>query len=786
MICLILPVAIFFTACGDKTPEVNGIYLKRLDKEGEFLSYEYEYGDMIDAFDENMKLYVRFTDGKSRELTIDEYAEMDYVYTVGDEERHTISTRTVLDVGTYDIKITYKTYEAHITIGITQADVKNINYRVGGKLKTAGAFNYNSFTYKYGSGYWNNQEVGEGTVSTYVSSYEIAVLNTSSQQVDAQNISGVYCLTKTEKTEYNNISVLNPETSEFDETLTFKAKQKYLEDHTVVMLDEITSESRNISINGQKESDKSLTLYTENLKPGTYYAFALINEDNYKPFYTAPSTSLTVAKGDFVLKDHLIDTMGEWSGEEIIQQLDLHAEYTFGQDDEYKMNNGTTKALTLGYLNELASLNTWNHIIKQYDESDFYKRISTEIMGGGTGGVNCGHFEFKYPSTRVDATNSGQKQWITFVLDEYYAQYFQVVDSDYQIVLTINKAQVNVPNVLPRIAGYDDDGQPILSNIPEYEYDFGNTISLAIEDFNTDLVNKTGTLSATGVNTYTVTFALKDSVNYEFYNANEMNRYYGEENQDGSRTFTWKIVKLEQPAGADLLLGGEYVSTIYYNGPEAEQYELELWAYEGYLDSRLAAGDTLAWEIVYENEATSADLTLSFDANATGKTNTLTLSTPYTESTTYEKIEHEFYLNVNKFWTSAELETIYGETGEVPAEERVVDGDTVLYAKNGFEVRKVGESYYIQDIANLIPESSLDGEWTLYFDYNYTDDENPDNNAYVNRTFRYDSDGEIANGDYQITEQMIKNGLWRFEYNKSLYDSICIYVDTEDITVVNE
>ena len=523
-VCLALPCAIVLSACkggskggNDSSPSVIGISLSDSVQKGQNLYYEYEYGQEL-SFVGNIKVYATYSDGTEKELGEEEYANVKLSYYVNEEERTDITSITVLDVGTYNLNVTYAQCFATISLEITKAQVNQIPASavvvrdVGSQTLAGGG------TFRYESGSYNF----DGETPTFVSDKEVLVLNALGAPMLKDCIEGVFLLTQTQKAIYDS--------------KTSDEKQQYL-------LELCQNGNRQITMNHDGPTDTAFYVFTnsESLRPNQsnefYYAFAKIDDGNHEPYCTIPTSHITIQKGIFRMSEAIVDEADATrTFAEIVELMNVSASYTFGfYDGDYQKNG-----VTLSHLNELIDAGqgiiTFSTDAFNYGDNQNSLSVQTKAGGYGSGLIK---FMFKVPTVDSklsvsDSGDSGVPVELVFAFDKedpasdeyfHWNAYFEIDQNDtIPVNLVLNKGLIQL--YTPQTS---------------YDYNYGETISLCTQGVVENLVAVSGTVSATAAGNYTATYTLLDTDNYILWD------YFGQQYENNVANIDWSITQKMAP-----------------------------------------------------------------------------------------------------------------------------------------------------------------------------------------------------------------------------------------------
>ncbi|MGN0960844.1 MAG: hypothetical protein ACI4PF_01440 [Christensenellales bacterium] len=610
---------------------------------GNILEYTYNYGDSLDVFD-NLTFNLVYSNGNSEQIT----DGITLSYTYKDENRTTINSSTVLDVGFYIITYNYKDKCAYIYISIESID-SSLSYSIGFYDV---ANSQSTSSYKYNSDDEN---------------YKIVITDNNSNKLNSNEFDYVYALTEEQKTEYSSLT-------------NFDDKQAYLEEHNELWLDFY--------------GDNNF-IYTSRLHPNDYYLFAYVySRGNYNACYSEPISKITVEKGDFKLTD------------EQVAELNPFVNYTFGINDNYKLNtfnpDGTTltKALTLGELESLID----------------YENATISLLGMETAIWTFGHFEFLNPNERVDCSDNGKEFTAKFVLDgDYYLSCYNVAGlNEYSIKLNLEQGKVGLDYIAK---DYTYNGQPIYFAGTSDEWFAEN--SLLSVGYNNITTSATG-ITQTNAGLYTAKFELIDKVNYVW---NEYSAGYQEGTiKEGVISFDWSIDKMA--------VGSQIYSKITYNGevPSSNDINYVAGVNEVQIELLEDVSDYLTYRIENETPFTWTignieNMDAYLDVNSKGLSNTLTLISigdigafiTITITAPGDDNFEAFYLDITISFTQGDLseEEINLLKEEIPfttsENGNKATNSITLEGRTG----ETGTEYYLPD--NAIPTTSNDlGVWKLF------------------------------------------------------------------------
>ncbi|MBQ7453379.1 MAG: hypothetical protein IJS68_03885 [Clostridia bacterium] len=440
------------------------------------------------------------------------------------------------------------------------------------------------------------------------------------------------------------------------------------------------------------------------MAPKYYYAYAKVSKQNYNDFYTTPSgnTRFRVDKKVLSLPDILVDniedtitmilngnylteeeqaTLSEQEQEELnneriheqIMSIPSAIDNSGMTQEEYVEYLISTKMTTFEqikeYLNVTANLDynrkfgdypndyyiIGNTTLGQLNEMEIirkdplYSRRLALVINGSTSGWTVKPV-FVQTSTSVNYNNNGTYYTYKLVFEsEYDDEYYTLTDNVFNDVpLNMVQGRVQAPRTTEYNLVYDPDHDTYLVQYVDHincEYNYGNEQSLEIFNYDSDLMQLTGTLSASAIGNYTVSFALKDSINYAF--VEEESGYYGEE----GRIFNWSIVKRR--------IGNALASLTYAGEPKDESYPIVYDGEHNTINIELSSSIIYDWdnelqeyvEVRHDNEYFAGNREYSWtietdnigatiDTTATGLTNTLTFdgATEFVSYSTYAKI----------------------------------------------------------------------------------------------------------------------------------------------------
>ncbi|MCR4874782.1 MAG: hypothetical protein K5923_03455 [Clostridia bacterium] len=402
-----------------------------------------------------------------------------------------------------------------------------------------------------------------------------AIYAQNGTELNKNLINALFTLNTTEKAEYDALE---------DEA----AKIQYLNSHT----------SNSIYL----INDTGI-IGTTGLLPGTYYMFALINETTTQVSgYTKPTDILMVTKGKIVMTNDFV-----------VNQIATHGEYQFLDyvlpGETPKMTINGTKALSL------------MEVGINYNETNAEVEIEGSMYPIGA----IGTFTFTDSTARVDAANNGQNKQVKFTLIDYYNERYIVTnsaessaDARWSIPLQITQAEIYPPN-------YNGTVNDDLIEYTEYNGTSQNiAINLnmsSIEEF----VNISGN-KQTNAGTYAAIVTLKDSINYKWSTATDLN-YYGvySDAERGARTFNWKIDKASGYFDTTLTYLGQTITdtTVYYQKGQQNNKEIGVTLSSKYIDAVLAENKEITWSYDYGG-ATGVDLVI--DTTLKGATNIITFT----------------------------------------------------------------------------------------------------------------------------------------------------------------
>lgn len=530
--------------------------------------------------------------------------------------------------------------------------------------------------------------------SSYVyetSAHIVPVLYKNSTLESNDLLNALYVLTQTEKSEYDALT-------------TKEAKAEYLQNHATTPL---------------AISDQTGYVDTTMVIPGQYYMFGHINATDIEDYgYSAPINSLRIEKGRLVITDAMLT------------QWNVHGEYAFRDfvfdDEEPKMTKDNVKALEISEVE-----------IKHNDGAEI------NIMGSDSFIDNVGTFVYTNTSLRVDASNNGSTTQVRFALDEFYAERYIVtksaettMEASWQMPLQITKGSIYSPyftgavteGVMDPVFYYDGTSHSILGDL--------NT------EGKTKFINITGSTQGTNAGNYTLQFALKDTINYQWRRDSALDNYYFgtyTDEEKGNVSFTWSIGKASgYPQVRKTYLGQEYDDVIQYVRDVANNKEVSIELYSDCVTQAINQGLSFVWTYDYGG-AMSQNITI--DTTKTGNTNTAVFSDLDKSSYDYVNIYVTIPASTNYHEVTEYCFTVQVRPAEYTVEEQAqikaalpAVGDDTYFFTGGYNDGSEDYGHIIIEAHWTLSVDSIDsyklkagtipaaisglGAWHLYMDVN--------------------------------------------------------------------
>lgn len=796
--------AFFLSACDSKTNDksIVALNLKIGDNISSEQYIEFEYGKDLGSVLSELSYFFTYSDGTSVEINENNFSQAEiakmqetykenfYVYVRYDDiiqeevwkvYEGSTAPSAKLDVGQYkyEIEINGKSAKVSLSVYKKTDSARNVSIVIVENSNTNWGNNLNQSSFKFGMPEYKSFYSEETYTSNYkayaigrnndnynvvltgskvMSIYAMPEIFTNENTYIPQELSNYVNLYDNLKEKYDAIEVLG-ENNEVDNHETYLRKQTFL-----------STFGTKISIDRTYENEDALIINTEILKPGKYYTFAWYVDANYEDCYTEPYPILNVEKGVFNWQKSLHIDGEDWNSDVIsnlVENLNLTVTYNFYKDSNLfntfnNLGQTTKKALPASELNT-------NRAQLSYNESVF-EGISSTVIWGGRNALGWGHFVINEKRFNndifYDCSNNGDIIKAKFVLDEFY-DYYENDPTEYDVTLNINKCLINKPYSTGSLS-YEYNGEEI-----DVTTDLNNGVNGYIRIENGNLFNITGTQVATDINNYSITFTLKDNINYGFYEETDDYNY----GLDG--TFNWSIEKINL---GDM---GYFSKEYTYNGNTnsnseityvsgQKQIEINLLNNTRYnlMKGKTGINSHMVWQILNSNDIVGANLTQNGDEavfSFTSLSNSwadITLKVNIAETAYSKPFEGEIYFRILKAnFNTQEKETILAE---LPAtEEEDEYGNIDIKATNKIRISNL----YLVLPNDAVPNSQTGlGAWKLYH--------------YDNSIGEYGDYVEVNNGDDVSSCDFFYGWIFKFVPSDAMYNAID-YVSVE-IELYNE
>ncbi len=571
--------AFFLTACGGNSSgdsdSLMNIYIMT-DNNPDFLSQtayiDETYGVRLSDILQRVSYVFEFSNGKKKNKDELTEAEIEKILSLGEPaekyylgsypenggdaiwtEVEEISQNIVLDVGMYKIVYMIAGRGLELQISIQQSEEDTTNLRISVVPNSSSSYNSNS-NYKFGCPTYQNYQFNP---ATYTSDYKVQVYDYKTNKiVSGSKVTKVYAL---------------PQTAPEDNTIQswwdgVSDVEIHAGDNLIIKYDEINCENsyskksmqqnflssyvQEITITNYNDAESSTLMYddstmvvnTESLKPGRYYLIAEYHDENHTGGYTTPKSSntLEVKKGDFVWKNTIhkdCEDYNEAEATNFIKSLTFNIDYWFNTSIENPLFTvGTEKALPMDLLKTLTiDINSTYPEIDdphQPDGRNVWQNYmnSSPVCIGGRGAFGWYKLELtgkKYLEGSTNGTtvvgldcsdmeNGSIKLQAKIKFDDEYSDlkdYYNEDQTIYPVIVTLHKGRVSKPTIKYI------DGLSERNGKYSFEYN-GQMRNLEVEagyeNSEVQFFTISGDRLATNVgNSYTLTYKLKDNVNYE-------------------------------------------------------------------------------------------------------------------------------------------------------------------------------------------------------------------------------------------------------------------------------
>lgn len=805
-ILLAIPGVVFLTACGENgskdTKTINGIGIKVGDNEW-MSTVNCFYGKTVGQMYDDVSFYFTYSDGSKKDIAEENFSAKEWqeiqdshteswkIKTGYDNETSVViyedlakpTADTVLEVGDYrvDVSIKNKTASIYITVQMADAQAKELSVVIlpnednnySAKLNSVQTYKFgmpaNNMEYQdenYTSDYKiyvvdkdNNNKVVSGTIVKQVCAlpekYEGGVYSSFDDIEEGDNLLDYY----------NAIEVLD-ESDNVDEKATFERKQAFL-----------SAYGREITAN-HNYSDDALILETEWLRPGSYHLFAWYEDKNYQPCHSEPITELVVEKGVFNLKKAIRYNDQDWSAEdanEILKKIAIEVNYHFDANSPLNTvdsQQNVVKALTAAYLNQ-----SYVRSNSDFDTDGTFENVNFNLAGGGFTGLSYGSFKLvekdsQNKDIRFDA-DSVADNTVKFVYTLGENDYYEEDPTVYSLSDFASVEFNFVKGVVERPYYYNENIKK------EYNGQTITVVDAGLNIENANLLEYTGTYSTSAIGNHTITYRLKDNVNFVFDDNGFY--HYGEDDGNGGLVYSWSITPIEfagwgteyhnlEATYNNDTTSGTSVTIDYVSGQKTITVSLITDSRFEFLKSKVPTAH-IVWERVETDSDAVAtltqngdDLTITFESEGYVNLKATIAETAY--SLAFENENLSVVINKADF-TQEQKTAILAEIGA----EETSNGEYRLD-----EDHKIVVSNVDLILPNVLPDytDTLDppatanlGQWKLY---------HYENGEYV----------EKHNGD-QLESQDPAGWKFKFVPADGMFEGLEVYLDSiEDISFVNE
>ena len=636
-----------------------------------------------------------------------------------------VDVNATLNAGEYKVvyDVNNVSLELHVRINKLARYNKSVKIAIVSNSETNYADHYQQSSYNYGMPEYSDSY----SADTYTSEVKAYVYDPEKNEVvSGTKVTRVYAIVQTAPADYtfewidylqgsftvnagDNLVdkyyeiTAQDASNNTDDYILESRRNEYLSHYGANSGTEITT--------GKVRDDNTLVVYTEGLRPGDYYTFAYYSDDNHEGVYTTLSKNscLHVDKGVYSLKKSIYRDGYAYSATEaqsLLDNLVLTAQYSFSLSDS-KFNNNTSKALTIADLSD----------IQIGEDTSAYSQCLLSQSGSRGGVTGWGRFVLNGKDVNgdivegLDASDSGIVLQAVYFLEDpddytntaYADECYENDPTIYYVTVTINPCQVE---------------RPYINNASELNKEYtGSVIDLGLVVPSPAVVVLTGDTSATNINNYSVSYSLKDDVNY-YFKDKDSSYYYG----DDYDTFNWNITKISFSAD-NFVLTVTYDdselpdNTITYTGEKTFRMHLSNPEYD---TAKTYGSASMVWEIDFDNtfniinptiEADGDDILVSFDGsdNIFGYiTFTCTIAaTDISNKIILEYIQTSIY---KAEFTDAQWEEICSELGITPSYD---DNDNREFSKPAdINVSRLD----MQIPASAIPTANTGlGAWVLCY-----------------------------------------------------------------------